>query len=413
MRKLYIANKKPFMHGIGQTVQSAPHLVKFKRRVLVALGWNNPRTIRVMAQYARTAGWHLETRHFFDEIVPHHWHGDGLIVSCSQQADLLAFIRRQAPRQPTVLIGRNQPGITAGQVMEDNVMAGRLAAKYFIGSGHTHFAWITAYSGLGSSDRYDGFNSALAEFGFKCHRLEYRHNQSTSHHDWRHRQAWLAQQLCALPHPLACYVLDDHLASETIEVCLANGWRVPEDFAVMGTGNIEISSECSPVPISSVDLGEEEIALKAAMLLDGLMRGQKPPSEPIVIAPRGIVIRGSTDALAVENPLLRRAVDFIGANLRRPFSLEQVAETVGISRRTLYNLFRRHLSRSPAKFVMQVRLDHARKLLAADPNQTLANLAAQVGLESPRALTRIFLRQRGINAREWKKTIRKAASSTQ
>jgi len=408
MRGILIAHKGPFVQPIGQNVQATfPHIT-FKRRVLVALGWNDPRTIRVIGQYARTAGWHLETRHFFDEIVPRHWDGDGLIVSYPQRADLLAFIRRQAPRQPTVLVGRNQPGIVAGQVMEDNREAGQLAARHFIERGHTQFAWITAYSGLVASDRYDGFCSALAASGFKCHRLEYQRERAASG-DWRHRQAWLARQLRMLPRPLACYVLDDQLASEAIEVCLANGWRVPEDFAVMGTGNIEISCECSHVPISSVDLGEEEIAFKAATLLDRLMRGRKPPARPIVIAPRGIVIRSSTDFLAVASPLLRRAVDFIGANLRHPFSLEQVAEAVGVSRRTLYSLFRRHHSRSPAEFVVHARLDRARQLLAASPHQTIANLAAQSGVGSPRTLTRLFLRHEGVNARTWKKTVRQAA----
>jgi LacI family transcriptional regulator len=375
--------------------------------VLVALGWNDPRTIRVIGQYARTAGWHLETRHFFDEIVPLHWHGDGLIVSYPQRSDLLAFIRRQAPRQPTVLVGRNQPGIVANQVMEDNLMAGRLAAQHFIERGHTQFAWLSAYRGLVASDRRGGFSSALAESGFKCHRLEYRRDRSTLR-DWRHRKAWLAKQLRTLPRPLACYVLDDQLASEAIEVCLANGWRVPEDFAVMGTGNIEIACECSHVPISSVDLAEEEIALKAAQVLDRLMRGRTQPQRPIVIAPRGVVIRSSTEFLAVASPLLRRAVDFVSTNLRRPFSREQVAESAGVSRRTLYNLFQRHLARSPAEFVLKARLDRARQLVAASPNQTIANLAAQSGLGSPRTLTRLFLRYEGVNARTWKKAIRKA-----
>jgi len=376
----------------------------------VALGWNDPRTIRVIGQYARTAGWHIETRHFFDEIVPLHWHGDGLIVSYPQRSDLLAFMRRQAPRQPTVLIGRNQPGIAVSHVMEDNQMAGRLAARHFMERGHTQFAWFTAYSGLVSNDRYDGFSSALAESGFKCHRLEYRRDRSNLR-DWRHRQSWLARQLRALPRPMACYVLDDQLASEMIEVCLGNGWRVPEDFAVMGTGNIEIACECSHVPISSIDLAEEEIALKAAQLLDRLMRGRKKPPRPIVIAPRGVVIRSSTDFLAVANPFLRRAVDFIGANLRRPFSLEQVAESAGVSRRTLYNLFRRQLARSPAEFVLKARLDRARQLVAESPNQTIANLAAQSGLGSSRTLTRLLLRYEGVNARTWKKALRKAARS--
>ncbi len=294
-------------------------------------------------------------------------------------------------------------------------MAGRLAAQHFMERGHTQFAWFTAYTGPVSSDRHEGFSSALGENGFKCHRLEYRQERAFSRDlpDWSHRQAWLAKQLRTLPRPTALYVLDDQLASETIEVCLGSGWRVPEDFAVMGTGNLEIACECSHVPISSIDLREEEIALRAAQLLDRLMRGRKGPARPIVIAPQGVVIRSSTDFLAVANPYLRRAVDFIGANLRRPFSLEQVAESAGVSRRTLYNLFQRQLSRSPAEFVLKARLDRARHLLAESPNETIANLASQSGLGSSRTLTRLFLRYEGVNARSWKRAVRGAERPVQ
>jgi LacI family transcriptional regulator len=398
------------VHCIGHIVQVPKHKIAFKRRVLVALGWNDPRTIRVIGQYARSAGWHLETRHFFDEIVPRHWQGEGLIVSSPQRADLLSFIRRQAPLQPTVLVGANNPGILAAQVTEDNRLAGALAAKHFLERGHFNFAWLTAYSGKVSSDRRGGFEDALTDSGFTCRRMEYRKEKSAVL-DWRHRQAWLTKQLRTMPRPMACYVLDDQLAAEAIEVCLVNGWRVPEDIAVMGTGNIEISCECSHVPISSVDLAEEEIAIKASELLDDLMRGRKAPSRPIVIAPRGIVIRSSSDFLAVASPQLRQAVDYIGTNLRRSFSLEQLSEQVGVSRRTLYNLFQRHLSRSPAGFVVKARLDRARQILAASPNQTFANVAAQCGLGSPRTLTRLFRRFEGVSARTWRKALKKASHS--
>jgi transcriptional regulator GlxA family with amidase domain len=130
-----------------------------------------------------------------------------------------------------------------------------------------------------------------------------------------------------------------------------------------------------------------------------------------VIAPRGIVIRASTDFMAVASPILRRAVDFIDVNLRRPFSLEQVAASAGISRRTLYNLFRQHLALSPAEFILKARLNRARQLVAASPNQTIANLAAQSGLGSSRTLTRLFLRYEGVSTRAWKKAVLKAASS--
>jgi LacI family transcriptional regulator len=376
---------------MGQIVQPQ----RIKRRVLVAFGWNSPRMLRVIGQYARQAGWHLETRQFFNEIIPHHWRGEGLLVSDSQRADLLTFIRRQAPLQPTVVVGGNNPGIRAAQVTEDNHAAGRLAARHFIAQGHKHFAWFTAYTGHIANERRDGFRDALAKDGFACRVLDYRTNRPLV-------ADWLAAQLRDLPRPLACYVLDDQLASELIGICLARGWRVPEDIAVMGTGNIEIACECSHVPITSIDLDEEEMARQAAVLLDRLMRGGRPPRQPVVIAPRGVVVRQSTDYLALTDPALRKAVDHILGNLHRSLSLDQIAAAAGVSRRTLYNLFRRELRRTPVAFLTQARLQRARGILG---EKSVAAAAAECGFGSTRTLTRHFQRHEGVSARAWKKSV--------
>jgi LacI family transcriptional regulator len=375
---------------------------KIKRRVLVALGWNDPRIVRVIGQYAREAGWHLETRQFFTETIPQRWRGEGLIVSNPQRADLLAFIRRQAPLQPTVLISGNNPGIRAPQVTEDNRAAGKLAARHFIEQGHKQFAWFTAYHAQVAADRRDGYSETLAAAGFGCRLLEYRPQRKTV-------ADWLAAQLRDLPRPLACYVLDDQLASETIEVCLSRGWRVPEDIAVMGTGNIEIACECSHAPITSVDLNEEEIGLQAARLLDRLMRGGKPPQKPVIITPRGVVVRQSTEHLALTDPVLQKAVNYITGHLHCPFSLEQVAAAAGVSRRTLYNVFRRDLQLTPAEFVVKTRLEQARQHLAS--GKKVADTAARCGFGSSRTLTRRFLHHEGVNARTWKQSRARSAHS--
>jgi LacI family transcriptional regulator len=397
-----LPSKGYLVHNIGHFVQQPDSRRQVKPRVLVTLGWNDPRTIRAIGQYARAAGWHLETRQFFDEVVPKNWRGEGLIVSYPRRTDLLAFVRRQALLQPTVLLGANQPGILSPQVCEDNARAGQLAAHHFLERGHRHFAWLSPRGGQVASERVRGFAGAIAAAGYKVRRLEYRHDEPVAY-DWQRRQQWLSEQLRPLPRPLACYALDDQQAAEAIEVCLANGWRVPEDIAVMGTGNIEISCECAHVPISSIDLAEEDIALKAAALLDRIMKGRRPPRRPILVNPRGLVVRASTDFLAVENAQLRRAVGFIAENLRHGFSFDQVAQSAGVSRRTLYNLFRRHLSRPPAEFVAQMRMDRARQLLASSPKQPISQIASQTGFGSARTLTRLLLRHEGMSARAWRK----------
>jgi transcriptional regulator GlxA family with amidase domain len=51
------------------------------------------------------------------------------------------------------------------------------------------------------------------------------------------------------------------------------------------------------------------------------------------------------------------------ANIAEPISLEQIAQVTSISRRHVERLFRHHLSRSPARYYLEVRLERARRLL--------------------------------------------------
>jgi LacI family transcriptional regulator len=300
--------------------------IALKPRVLVIEGWNDPRLIRVVGQYARSAGWCLETRQLFDGVVPRNWQGEGLIALYPRRAELLSFIRRQEPLQPTVLVGANCAGIKATEIIGDDRMAGSLAARHCLEHGHFNFACLTTCRERGFHGRLLGFQEALATAGFKSHRLDYWKEKSKVS-DWT-RHEWIAERLGAMPKPLACYAFDDKLAAEVIEVSLANGWRVPEDVAVIGTGNSEALCECSHIPISSVDLDEEKIAITAVELLERMMRGSKGPLRQIVIPPRAIVIRSSSDMLVAANPQLHLAVNYIRANPQRPLDLVQLSEVL-------------------------------------------------------------------------------------
>jgi len=144
--------------------------MKAKRKVLVMLGWHDVRTLLAIARHARAANWHLDTRHFFTETLPHGWSGDGMIVSSPQRSDVRAFIRRQASKQPTVLIEGNNPGLRVPQVAEDNRAAGRLAAEHLLELGHKHFAWWSPYDGPVPAARWEGFRETLARAGFSAER---------------------------------------------------------------------------------------------------------------------------------------------------------------------------------------------------------------------------------------------------
>lgn len=376
------------------------------RRVLVLLGWHDERVLRALVRHAREAGWQLETRHFFDETLPQGWSGDGMLVSNPARPNLLRFMIGQAPRQPTVLIDRNQPGIqVAAHVHEDNLEAGRMAAEHLLAKGHKHFVWWTSARGPVPGERFEGFREVLARADCDCMKLEYLPGGGSG--EWQRRRVWLRRALAKLPRPMGLFAMDDQLAAEAVEICLASGLDVPRDVAVVGVGNIALASETSHVPITSVDLAVEEIALAGARCLDQLINGGPAPVAPLVIPPHGLVARRSSAALAVTHPVVLRAIEHLRGDLGRPFDAGELGAACGVSARTLYNLFRSELRCAPVEFLRREQLALAREMLANDQT-SIKELVPACGFGTARTMNRLFRNQLGCSPKEWRDQNRNA-----
>jgi transcriptional regulator GlxA family with amidase domain len=67
--------------------------------------------------------------------------------------------------------------------------------------------------------------------------------------------------------------------------------------------------------------------------------------------------------LGVHNPKLIGAIQMMESNIEEPLDQEMLARYVGLSRRQLERLFRKHLGRTPAQYYLELRLERARHLL--------------------------------------------------
>jgi len=67
--------------------------------------------------------------------------------------------------------------------------------------------------------------------------------------------------------------------------------------------------------------------------------------------------------LGVHHPKLIMAIELMEANIEDPLPQEQLAHYIGLSRRQLERLFRRHMGRTPAQYYLELRLERARHLL--------------------------------------------------
>jgi transcriptional regulator GlxA family with amidase domain len=100
------------------------------------------------------------------------------------------------------------------------------------------------------------------------------------------------------------------------------------------------------------------------------------------------VARESSDVTVVHDRRLAQAIGFLKKHLRRAMSLDQVAEAGGVSRRTLYHLFREELATTPADYLRRERTLLAQRLLREQPGLTLQEAARRSGFSCTRTLTR-------------------------
>jgi LacI family transcriptional regulator len=184
-----------------------------------------------------------------------------------------------------------------------------------------------------------------------------------------------------LPRPCAVFVSSDGLGLQFLEVVRATGLRVPEDFAVLGVGDIDPICDLAYPPLSSIRTAAEAAGFEAARLLDGLRQGEPPPKSRIELPPLGVVARRSTDVLAVADYDLAKALRFIRDHAAGEITVEDVVSAACVSRSTLERCFRQLLGRSPLDEIYRVRVQRA----AFSRRNRVANGPGREGSGFPRS----------------------------
>jgi transcriptional regulator GlxA family with amidase domain len=85
--------------------------------------------------------------------------------------------------------------------------------------------------------------------------------------------------------------------------------------------------------------------------------------------------------LGIHHPKLIHAIEMMEANVEEPLDQEMLARYVGLSRRQLERLFRKHLGRTPAQYYLELRLERARHLLY-QTTMPIMNVAFATGFVS-------------------------------
>lgn len=378
------------------------HFLAHGRRqanILILMEWYDHHIRKGIGRYALEHNWHLT----IDERaeVPRGWQGDGILTVFNKRKDIIDYVQHQDV--PVVDMGLYHPKIKLPRVTGDCMRIGALAAEHFAERGFQHTAWFASVSTPIEKLRYEGFKEGCRKLGL--HEplqwvWEAHSNRNTN--NWETQRAWLEQQLQGAPEPLAVLAFNDYDASIVLYVCQNANIDVPEKIAILGVDDNQLICLNQPVPLSSIIHDLNRVGYEASQLLDRLIHGATPPTEPILIPPKGIELRRSTDYTAINILPMRRAISFIKANIRQSFGIDEVATYAEVSRSTLDRLFRENLNRTVYAEVHRTRLSTAKSLLTTT-SLPLHEIAMQTGFCHAQHLNNLFKHTEGITPKVFRK----------
>jgi len=214
-----------------------------------------------------------------------------LIATVQQQKDI--FPHALKPRVPFVLIDRKLDGLAANFVGVDDEKVGLLATEHLIEMGCRRIAHIGGVQISTASGRLEGYKRALHK-----HQLwigdEYIVAAKRMDDSADSAGYYAAMQLLSRePRPDGIFCYNDPGAIGAMRAILENGLRIPEDVALIGSGNLHLDTALR-VPLSTIDQQNQRIGQCAANLAIDLIgeEKQKQPSS-ILLSPKLLVRESS------------------------------------------------------------------------------------------------------------------------
>jgi len=381
--------------------------VNKQKHVLLALGWYDHRLLQGIAAYAAQHRWHLAAHSIIHEkVIPWGWQGDGVLAWLAAGDDLADFV--VSVNRPTVDFSMRRPLLPFAHVVQDHAQTGRLVAEHFLARGFENFLFYSDLDNWSQDQRGEGFVNVLREAGHPCQWFRWHRAKENKRGrgEWSRRREWLLAQLQGAPKPIAIFAANGTLAVEVQELCEQAGFAVPGEVAIVGIEDYLLSVGGAHRSISGVDTNLEEQGYLGAAVLDRMMRGGKVPPKPVRVAPAQVITRKSSDILAVRHQGVARALRFIAEHFAEAISVEHVARAAGMSMRGLHQAFTEHVNCTPGDKIRSVRMDLAKKLLAAN-EEKIESVAQQSGYPNINTFFIAFRKAEGTTPAAFRKVARR------
>lgn len=280
-------------------------------------------------------------------------------------------------------------------VIPDDEAIGKLAAEYFLGKGYRSLVYLGPLHLPYSTRRAESFANQVE--GVTGQRPVI-YGESISNFEQR---VALATFLRSRPMPVAILAANDAIGSGAMRACLDAGLSVPEQVALLGCGDNSIFCQLYEVSQSSIDMDFERVGYEAARRLADLIADRTLPEPVLTIPPTHIVERRSTDALAVADPALAAALNYLREHIDQAPTLTQLADAAATGTRNLQNKFREQLNRTASQEIQSMRTRRARELLL-NSTYNITEISRVMNFHSPSHFSRFFKQHTGQSPAEFR-----------
>lgn len=281
----------------------------------------------------------------------------------------------------------------------DNTQIARIAADHLRSLGLRRFAFC-GLDMFWAKERQDAFIEYLRRANYPdiyVHFRTFKRYQIS----WEKEEQITINWLQSLPKPIGIMACDDHYARYIARLSKMASIPIPEEIALIGVDNDDLSCECSNPPLSSVQCSWEKAGFEAAVLLEKLMKHQTVSDTTITVLPTYVIARQSTEIHAIEDTEIAHALNFIRTNAHKRIQVPDVVEATSLSKRLLYKRFKDVIGRTIHSEINRVRMEKIASLLL-ETDMSVLQIALCLGDQNDKHIARAFKKHFGLSPVEYR-----------
>ncbi len=328
------------------------------------------------------------------------WGCTGIITGLCSPAEARFIVRTRVPvvvfePSPEMRL-RTHPLANRACSLFNSYAVGKMAADYFLKRHYAHFAYVGDTRNLyWSQERQAGLCETARSAGAAC--SVYGTPSPKERLDWTAEQPRMGAWLKALPKPVALFAAMDGRARQVLDACMAADIAVPDEVAVLGVDDDPFICEATFPTLSSIQTNGQQVGFLLAEHLDALMRGKRKRKQTLRVTPTRVVSRRSTEATAIPDRQIARALAFIWKEAGyQPIQVPDVVREIGSSRRFAEIRFRNVVGRTIMEEIRRVKLERVCALLS-ETNLTIGDITRQCGFVRESHLAFLFKKRFGYS----------------